>query len=56
MPSMRIRARHKRRNKATTDSEHSKPVAENLLARDFTLEVPNRVWTGDITYIQTGKV
>jgi transposase InsO family protein len=50
-----IRARHKRRFKATTDSKHSMPVAPNLLARNFTSEVPNRVWTGDITYIHTGE-
>ncbi|HOM13284.1 MAG TPA: IS3 family transposase, partial [Rubrivivax sp.] len=50
-----IRARHKRRFKETTDSKHSMPVAPNLLARNFTPEGPNRVWTGDITYIQTGE-
>lgn len=50
-----IRARHKRRDKATTDSKHSMPVAPNLLTRNFTPEAPNRVWTGDITYIQTGE-
>ena len=31
------------------------PVAANLLARDFTPAAPNWVWTGDITYIQTGE-
>ena len=50
-----IRARHKRRSKAKTDSKHSLPVADNLLARNFTPAVPNSVWTGDITYIQTGE-
>ena len=50
-----IRARHKRRFKATTDSRHSMPVAPNVLARNFTPDAPNRVWTGDITYIQTGE-
>ena len=50
-----IRARHKRRFKATTDSKHSMPVAPNLLQRNFTPAAPNRVWTGDITYIQTGE-
>ena len=50
-----IRARHKRRFKATTDSKHSMPVADNLLARNFTPEAPNRVWTSDITYIATGE-
>lgn len=48
-----MRARHKRRFKAPTDSKHSMPVVPNLLARDFTPAAPNRVWTGDITYIQT---
>ena len=33
-----IRARHKRRFKATTDSKHSMPVAPNLLERNFTPE------------------
>ena len=50
-----VRARHKRRFKATTDSKHSMPVAENLLAREFTPAAPNRVWTGGIIYIDTGE-
>jgi transposase InsO family protein len=48
-----IRARHKRRYKATTDSAHGLPVAENLLGRQFTPQAPNRVWTSDITYLWT---
>jgi putative transposase len=50
-----IRARHKRRFKATTDSKHSLPVAPNLLERDFTPAAPNRVWTADMTYIWTDE-
>ena len=50
-----IRARHKRRYKATTDSRHALPVAQNLLDRQFTPAAPDRVWTGDITYIPTGE-
>ncbi|MCK2097769.1 IS3 family transposase [Thauera aromatica] len=50
-----IRARHKRRYKATTDSRHSLPVAENVLDRHFAPDAPNRVWTGDITYIATAE-
>lgn len=50
-----IRARHKRRYKATTDSKHALPVAENLLNRQFTPAAPDRVWSGVITYIQTGE-
>ena len=50
-----IRARHKRRYKATTDSKHGLPVAENLLARNFTPAAPNQVWTSDITYLWTDE-
>lgn len=48
-----IRARHKRRFKATTDSKHSLPVAPNLLDRNFAPAAPNQVWTADLTYIWT---
>ena len=50
-----IRARHKRRFKATTDSKHSLPVAPNLLDRNFTPAAPNQVWTADLTYIWTDE-
>ena len=43
-----IHARHKRRYKVTTDSKHGLPVADNLLARNFTPTAPNQVWTSDI--------
>jgi putative transposase len=48
-----IRARGKRRFRVTTDSWHSLPIAPNLLNRNFTVTAPNRVWAGDMTYIQT---
>jgi transposase InsO family protein len=50
-----IRARHKRRYKATTDSRHNLPVAPNLLDRNFTPTGPNQVWTSDITYLWTDE-
>lgn len=50
-----IRARHKRRYRVTTDSRHGLPVAENLLARDFSPTAPNQVWTSDITYLWTDE-
>jgi putative transposase len=50
-----IKARAKRKYKATTDSKHNLPVAPNLLGRQFTVDAPNRVWTSDITYIDTGE-
>jgi transposase InsO family protein len=50
-----VRAHHKRRYKATTDSKHNLPVAQNLLDRDFTPIAPNQVWTSDITYLWTDE-
>jgi transposase InsO family protein len=43
-----IQARHKRRFRRTTDSNHTLPLAPNLLARQFTATAPNRVWLADI--------
>jgi transposase InsO family protein len=49
-----IQARGKRRFRvATTDSNHTLPIAPNLLNRNFTVEKPNTTWTGDVTYIAT---
>ena len=48
-----IRARRVRRFKATTDSRHTLPVAENVLDRQFEVAVPNARWAADITYIWT---
>ena len=39
----------------TTDSSHGRPVAENLLERDFRATGPNQKWVADITYIRTGE-
>jgi len=50
-----IRARHKRRYKATTDSRHGLAVAENLVRRQFVPEAPNRLWSADLTYIRTDE-
>ena len=40
-------------NKATTNSKHDLPIAENRLKREFTVAKPNQVYVGDITYIPT---
>jgi len=42
-----------RRFRATTDSKHDLPVAENIVARDFNPDAPNRVWAADLTYVRT---
>jgi putative transposase len=50
-----LRCKQKRKFKATTNSKHTLPVAPNLLARDFAVSAPNRVWVSDITYIATAE-
>ncbi len=50
-----VRAKSKRRFKVTTDSNHPRPIAANLLDRQFTVAAPDRVWVGDITYIATDE-
>ena len=37
----------------TTDSKHASLVADNLLARNFRVEQPNKAWVTDVTYIWT---
>lgn len=45
----------KQKFKATTNSDHGKPVAPNLLKRQFNVSEANQAWVGDITYIRTGE-
>ena len=48
-----IRAKTVKKWRATTYSQHRFPVAVNTLNRQFTVESPNRVWAGDLTYVWT---
>ena len=48
-----LRAKHKRKFKVATDSQHNLPVAPNLLAGRFSWERPDQAWAGDITNIST---
>jgi len=50
-----IRCKQVRKFKATTDSKHTFPIADNLLDQKFTVPAPNRIWTSDITYISTDE-
>ena len=50
-----LKAKTIRKFKATTNSNHSLPVAENLLNRDFMPAEPNKAWVADITYIWTNE-
>lgn len=53
MKTMGLRAKARRKFKATTNSNHKLPVASNLLSRDFTTSTLNQKWVGDITYLAT---
>jgi putative transposase len=50
-----LRCKQKRKFKATTDSKHTLPVAENLLGQQFKVYEPNTVWVSDITYVPTDE-
>ena len=41
--------------KRTTDSNHDKPVAPDLIEQDFTALVPNQKWVSDLTYVWTDE-
>ena len=55
MKAAGLRSIVRRKYRATTDSKHSHPVADNLLQRDFTADGPDKVWVSDITYIATAR-
>ena len=48
-----ISAKKKRRFRRTTDSNHTDPIARNLLGRNFTVAMPNTRWVTDVTYVWT---
>lgn len=48
-----IKCKQVKKFKATTDSRHRFPVAENLLEQKFEVMAPGLVWVSDITYIGT---
>jgi putative transposase len=50
-----LRCKQKRKFKATTNSRHKLPVANNLLGQQFKVYEPNTVWVSDITYVPTDE-
>jgi putative transposase len=50
-----IAAKTKRKFRVTTDSNHDRPVAENVLDRRFEPAAADQAWTADITYVATGE-
>ncbi len=50
-----IRSKVARKFRATTNSRHSLPVAENILNREFDADRPNQKMVSDITYLWTDE-
>jgi len=50
-----LKARRRRHRPSTTDSQHSDPVAPNLLNREFSAPAPNTKWLTDITGVWTAE-
>jgi putative transposase len=45
--------KYRKKYKVTTDSNHNKPLFDNLVKRQFDVDSPDQVYVGDITYIWT---
>ena len=52
---LNLRCKQKHKFKATTNSHHNLPVAENLLNQTFAPTRPNEAWVTDITYVHTDE-
>ena len=48
-----IEAKRMRLFRTTNRGRNTDPVADNILNREFDVKQPNRVWVGDVTFIQT---
>lgn len=55
MREAELRTVWKRKFVATTNSQHDRPVAPNVLDRQFIQEHPDQAWVSDITYIRTAE-
>ena len=55
MNDMNLIAKARKKYRVTTDSNHNKQVAPNLLGQDFRATEPNQKWISDITYIPTSE-
>ena len=50
-----LRVSPRRSYRVTTQSKHKRPVAPNILGREFTAAAPNMTWLSDITYVSTDQ-
>jgi putative transposase len=55
MKEANVWVRYKKKYKATTNSEHNKPIYKNELEQNFDVQQPDQAWVQDITYIWTSE-
>ena len=55
MKELNLKPKAARRFKVTTNSQHNKPVAPNILGQRFSPYAANVAWATDITYIRTDE-
>jgi putative transposase len=53
METEAIRSKTVKKYKATTNSDHDKPIYPNILNQDFSTTIPGEIWVSDITYVWT---
>jgi len=53
MKEAKVKAKQRKKYKATTNSNHKQPVFENLLNREFEVAEPDMVYAADVTYVWT---
>jgi len=55
MKEANVWVRYKKKYKATTNSDHNKPIYQNELKQNFAVEVPDKAWVGDTAYVWTSE-
>lgn len=53
MREANVQVRYRKKYRVTTDSNHQKPLFENVLDRQFNVSGPDQAYVGDITYLWT---
>lgn len=53
MKEASVFVRYRKKYKVTTNSNHKKPLFENVLNRQFRMTRPNQAYASDITYVHT---
>lgn len=55
MRKANVQCKRKKKFVVTTNSNHSFPLVDNLLKRNFQSTIPGKVWVSDITYVPTSQ-